>query len=134
MFQAWLAQLVRRLGMDAHRRRNARRRRQPGRAVLPLSSGGSSGAAGESGAARKEPPGKEPTPSAQLSADERAQRVVAAVRAIEDASERSIVELYFFEELTLHQIAERLGMPYWKTKETYRRAIRRLEAALGASL
>ena len=41
-----------------------------------------------------------------------------------------MVQLYFFEELTLHEISAKIGLTYEQTKERYRRGMRRLEQML----
>ena len=86
-FPGWLAQIVRNLAMDQHRRR---------RETSALDSAGEVAANG-------------PEPSAELAGQETARAVNAALRQL-DATTREIVVLRYFDNLASREIAARVGL------------------------
>ncbi|MBI3467782.1 MAG: sigma-70 family RNA polymerase sigma factor, partial [Planctomycetes bacterium] len=80
---------------------------------------------------RLEPAGAEPTPSANVRSEEQDQLVRAALDRIPDTTDRQIVQLRFFDGLSLRQIAERLKLGYDQVRERYHRGMQRLERELG---
>jgi RNA polymerase sigma factor (sigma-70 family) len=127
MFRAWLGKLVRRVGQNARRRRR-RQRRRPDRPMTSLDAT----APGQSANLRSavEPPAHEPSPSANLRADERIGLVLAALAALPEDEDREIVRLRFFEGLSLRDISQRLGLSYDIVRERYRISKQRLGRAL----
>ena len=69
-----------------------------------------------------------------MRADEESEIVRRAVADLSDPLERQVLELHFFEGLSLRQIAERLDLTYDRVREPYRRAMRRLENRLSGLL
>jgi RNA polymerase sigma factor (sigma-70 family) len=126
MFQDWLRQLVRHLAQDRLRQRHAQRRRPP-RGLRQLEA---TAPEGSSSAAGNDPPASGPTPSANVRSDEQAALIRKALEKIPDPTNRKIVELCFFEGLSLRQIAAQLGLSYDKVREGYHRSLRLLEREL----
>lgn len=127
MFRAWVLQIVRRLGMNNVRDRQAEHRRPPGRlerldAALPGSSTASWG--------HSQPETAEPSPSAHAEAAERAERVRAALNRLDDHEDRQIVHLRFVEGLSLRQIAARLSRNHEHVRQRFHAALRLLERDL----
>ncbi len=127
MFRAWLARIVARLGLNAARDRGARQRMPPGK-LLRLDGLGGSGA-GDS-ATGFDPSAAEPTPSAQVQADEQARSVHEALARLTDPLDRDIVRLRFFEGVSLRQVAEQLGCNHETVRQRYHAILRRLEREL----
>jgi RNA polymerase sigma-70 factor (ECF subfamily) len=117
MFRAWLARIVSRVGLNAVRDAAAAQRSPPG-GLLRLD--------GVDGAA----PAEEPTPSANVQAEERARLVGEALDRIADPLDRDMVRLRFFEGLSLRQVAERLGCNHETVRQRYHDLMRRLEGEL----
>ena len=130
-FRGWLAQIVRRQGMDANRDLH-RQRRSPAQKVLRLGVPGT-GISTTSGGSIQ-PLAREATPSSNVRAGERAERVRAALAALPDETNAAIVRMYFFERLNLTQIAERLGLPYMSVRDRYWKTMGRLRPILRDSL
>ena len=126
-FRAWIAQIVRRHGMDA-KRDLQRQRRSPAERILRLDVA-SPGISTTSGGA-VQPLAREGTPSANVRASERAERVRAALAGLPDETDAAIVRMYFFERLKLTQIAERLTLPYMHVRDRYWKTMGRLEGDL----
>jgi len=127
MFQEWVSQLVRHLARDKQRQQHAQRREPPGR----LCQLGPAAPEGSSSTAVNDPAAPGPTPSASVRADERAQLIRKAVERISDPTNRKIVELCFFDGLSLRQIAAQLGLSYDKVRQGYHRSLKFLERELG---
>ncbi len=129
-FRAWAGRIVHRLGLNQQRDQRAQRRRPADRKILPLADEGFRSSA-DGFAPGNCPPGDDPTASAILQADEEAQLVEAAIAAIPSDRDRNIIRLRFFEGMSLRRAALTLGLTYDAARESYDRALRRLEAALG---
>jgi RNA polymerase sigma factor (sigma-70 family) len=127
MFQNWLRELVRRLAQDRQRQRHAQRR-QPPEGVRRLPAAGPGGSSGSPG--RNDPAASGSTPSARVRADEQARLIRKALEKIPDPTNRKIVELCFFEGLSLRQIAGQLQLSYDKVRQGYHRSLRLLEREL----
>jgi RNA polymerase sigma factor (sigma-70 family) len=128
MFTDWLGQIVRHLAQDRQRQRHAQRRAPP-RPLRPLEAS----PLGDSSAdpAPNDPVARGPSPSAKVRADERASLIRQALEKIPDPTNRKIVELCFFDGLSLRQIAGQLGVSYDKVRQGYHRSLRLLERELG---
>jgi RNA polymerase sigma-70 factor (ECF subfamily) len=128
MFRAWIGRIVRHAGLDIRRQTNARRRGPVDGAVVPLSApGGESSLAGRGAL---QPPSSESTPSAKLGRKEELQRVLSVLDSMPDPGEREVVRLYFFEELSLAEIAERCSVSHSLVKRRYRAGMEWLQRAL----
>ena len=131
VFHDWVGQIVRHLGLNRERDRNAQRRRPPQKPVR-LAGGEPSESSSHGGGI--DPAAGTPTPSATIQADEQAQMVRAAIERIPDTTDRTIVRLRFFDCLSLRQIAERLNLSYDKVRDRYQASMRLLERELGGLL
>jgi RNA polymerase sigma factor (sigma-70 family) len=127
MFRAWVLQIVRRLGMNAVRDRQAEHRRPPGRLQrLDAAPAGDSTTAW----GRDLPHAADPSPSARVEADEQAERIRTALDRLDD-EDRQIVRLRFLEGMSLRQIATRLGRNHEHVRRRFHAALRLLERELG---
>jgi RNA polymerase sigma factor (sigma-70 family) len=124
MFCAWAGQIVRRLGINSLRDRNAQRRRPPER-VASLQEVGAG-----PGRRPADPPADDPTASALLRDAEQTELVRAALERAGDVP-GLVVRLHFFEGLTLREIASRLDLTYDQVRERFQMGLRRLERELG---
>ena len=61
---------------------------------------------------------------------ERSLLVQRALENIPDEADREIIRLFFFEQLSLSQIAQRLDWSYDRVRERYRQGMRQLERLL----
>jgi RNA polymerase sigma factor (sigma-70 family) len=126
-FRAWVNRMVERLGKNAVRHRTAQHRKPPGklqRLDAPPPDTQDSGA-------KLDPATRQPTPSALVVADEQARRVRAALAKIADEADREILQLRFFDGLSLRQIAERMQWNHEKVRLRYHAALRLLEREIG---
>jgi RNA polymerase sigma factor (sigma-70 family) len=127
MFQAWLARIVRRLGLNARRDRTAAQRRPTGkRRRLHADKSGESTTQGSS----LDPAASEPTASANAQAEEQAEMIRRALATIPDATDREILRLRFFEGLSLRQVAERVQVNHETVRQRYHAVLRRLQRDL----
>ena len=123
MFRAWIGQIVRRLGVKAQRARTTKRRSPP-KKILRL--GPSSDGRGTTTSGGLDPAAPGPSPSAYARSDELESKIRAALEEEPDRTAATIVELRFFQEMRISEIAERLGMGYDKVRDCYRAAMQRL--------
>ena len=126
MFRAWLARIVSRLGLNAARDRAARGRVPPGK-LFRLNGVGVSG----DSAMMPDPSTGQPTPSAQVQADEQSRKVREALNRIDDPLDRDIIRLRFFEGMSLREAAEQLGCNHETVRQRYHAALGRLQRDLG---
>jgi len=126
MFRAWILQIVRRIGLDARKARD-RQRRIPPKKLRRLDASGVSTGSGADGAGE---PGESRTPSEYAQVDESMERVLAALDAVSDQTDSTILQLYYSEGFTLRQIADQTGLPYDKVKERYWTTMRLLQGML----
>jgi RNA polymerase sigma-70 factor (ECF subfamily) len=124
--RAWLAQIVRRLALNAQRAGNAQKRRDPDRAQLRIRAAGSADASN----AGVDPPAPIPTASAELRKDEELAAVRAALERIADSTSREVLSLCFFDGLSFREIAERLGISFHQVRERYHASMKTLERDL----
>jgi RNA polymerase sigma factor (sigma-70 family) len=129
MFLDWVKQLVGHLGLDRQRAHHAQRR-EPSQRLLRLDAGQGSEASSTGGI---DPAAGGPTPSANAGLEEQAQRIRAALEKLPQATDREIMQLCFFEGLSLRQIAERLQLSYDKVRERYHCSLKALQRELGDS-
>ncbi len=125
LFRAWLARIVSRLGLNAVRDQGTKERTPPGK-LLRLDGVPTSGGSAEV----IDPSAAEPTPSAQVSAEEQARRVREALDRLADPLDRDVVRLRFFEGMSLRQAAEQLGCNHETARLRYHAALRRLQRDL----
>jgi RNA polymerase sigma factor (sigma-70 family) len=128
MFQAWVSRIVISLGLNSVRARQARGRRPTGKLMRldsppPAQSDASEG--------RLELPADIPSPSANARTNERDRLIEEALRRCLTPDQRKIIQLVFFEGLTLGEVAKRLDLTYDQVRERHRTAIHRLERELG---
>ena len=101
MFRAWIGQIVRRLGMDAKRDHDRKRRRPEQKLLrLDIASPGISTTSGGS----IQPFAREESPSFYAREGERAEQVRSALESLPDETDASIVRMYFFDKLKLTEI------------------------------
>jgi RNA polymerase sigma factor (sigma-70 family) len=129
MFWEWASQIVRRLALDRHRRRNAECRKPP-RALLRLAPANRNGTSKGNGWI--DPAARGPEPAANVRAGEEARLVQEALEKISDDKDRKIVRLAFFEEMSFRQIAGQLNVTYDRVQTGYHRGLRQLERDLGS--
>jgi len=130
-FRTWLVQIVRRIVFDRWRATNTQRRKAPGAHMQSIDGPIGSGAADSSaGASSRVPPAPGPSPSAGLREEERSALVQQALAHVEDPEDREIIRLYFFEQMSLADIAQHLGQTYDRVRGQYRRGIRQLKKYL----
>jgi RNA polymerase sigma factor (sigma-70 family) len=131
LFRAWVGQIVRRVGLNAQRHQQTQRRR-PAQGIVRLGTPGTGDSTNE--ACNPEPPDREPTPSTNVRTDEQTRLIQTALEKIPDENGRAILRLRFFDDLSLRQIAERLGLSYDQVRARYQVALQRLERELGPLL
>jgi RNA polymerase sigma factor (sigma-70 family) len=89
------------------------------------------GRASDHGEGRRiDPVASDPTPGRCAQRREEAALVWGAIENIPDKTDRLIVVLRFFEELSLQQISRRIGLKYDTVRERYRASMRLLESKL----
>ncbi|HVC92133.1 MAG TPA: sigma-70 family RNA polymerase sigma factor [Pirellulales bacterium] len=127
MLHDWLEKLVRRLATNRREARHAAKRR-PERPVFSF--GAPAGTDSRPKHLGLEPAEGGPTPSAIACAAEVDARVRAALAAVPDPTDRQIIELCFFEAMSLRAVAGRLDLTYDKVRERYHAGLRFLEREL----
>ncbi|HVC93781.1 MAG TPA: sigma-70 family RNA polymerase sigma factor [Pirellulales bacterium] len=131
MLHDWLEQLVRRLAANRRLARHAVKRR-PERPVSFL--GLAAGTDSRQPVVGLEPAESGPTPSALACAAEVNVRVRAALAALPNSTDRQVLELCFFDCMSLRAVAERLDLSYDKVRERYHAGLCLLERELGPLL
>jgi len=132
-FRTWLVQIVRRIVFNRWRAMNTQRRKVPGVRMQSIDRPtGSLAADSSAGASSRGPPAPGPSPSAGLREEERSALVQQALAQVEDPEDREIIRLYFFEQVSLPDIARHLGRTYDRVRAQYRRGMRQLEKYLQA--
>jgi RNA polymerase sigma factor (sigma-70 family) len=130
-FHEWVGQIVGRVAANRREARHAQRR-MPKQEPVPLDAVALSGASSQG--AGIDPAGSGPTPSAIAAGHEQDHLVRQAILKIPNETDREIVRFYFFEGLSLRQIAERLGLSYDKVRERHHASLGFLERELGGLL
>jgi RNA polymerase sigma-70 factor, ECF subfamily len=126
MFQAWVEELVRNVGLNAARERRAHVR-QPRGKIIRL---GDSPAEGGEPAGHLDLAASGPSPSSLAAAGERDALIRQALSRLGDERDREIVRLRFVEGLSLRQVAERLGTNHETVRQRYHAALSFLEREL----
>lgn len=124
VFRAWMAQILRRLGVDAQRARNRKRRSPPGK-ILSLGRS-RAGATTVSAGAGIDPPGPQHRPSAFVRARELDERIRESLEGMADPRDAAIVRMHVFDGLPLSRISEELGLGYDLVRDHYWAAMARL--------
>ena len=133
MFQSWIGQIVRRLGINAERdRKRLRRSPGPDKKLIPLGAPMPGQSTSDGGVV--DPLARELTPSAYARCDERAEKIHAVLDALDDEVGAEVVRLRFFEGFSLQEISVRLDMTYDRVRDRYRSAMRKLEKHLDGDL
>jgi RNA polymerase sigma factor (sigma-70 family) len=120
---AWLAQIVRHVGIDARRAARAQRR-SPTTPVASLDAGATPSSPA------LQTPGDEATPSAHARSHEASNLIAAALARLDDEASRQIAQLVFIEGLSLRQVAVRLGLTYDQVRHRYHKLLTQLEGEL----
>lgn len=121
---AWLARIVRRVGID--RRRAARaRRRAPAAGVQSLDAP----RPGESSVGLM-PAAADPTPSSAVRSQEAGQLIRAALARLDDPTDQQLIESVFLGGQSLRQTAETIGLTYDQIRLRYHKLLARLEQDL----
>lgn len=127
MFRAWLTQIVRRLGMNAVRDRQAAYRNPPGRlARLDASPIGDATASWR----QQHPESSDPSPSQQAEVKDQIERIRKALAGLDNEEDRQIVQMRFLDGLSLRQIARSLGHNHEYVRQRFHAALRTLEREL----
>ena len=79
------------------------------------------------------PVARDPRPSANLRTEEQERLVQEALSRFPNPQVRSIVELRFFQDLSLREIAHRLQLTYEQVRDRYQQGMRWLKRELGES-
>jgi RNA polymerase sigma factor (sigma-70 family) len=77
-----------------------------------------------------DPPGREPTGSANVRTDERVRLIQEVIDTLPDPTNREILRRRFFEEQTLEVIAKDLGLSYDIVRERCRKSMKQIESRL----
>jgi RNA polymerase sigma factor (sigma-70 family) len=121
LFRTWLAQVVRRVGLNKRRDGRAKKRRPP----QPLLSWSADDSVNPG------PTDPQPSPSANARLDERDRLVLQALADLPDEIDRTLVRLRFFDGLSLREITDRVGLTYDQVRLRYQQALRQLGSRLG---
>jgi RNA polymerase sigma factor (sigma-70 family) len=121
LFRAWVRTVARTVKLNSTRRRGLR---QPVVSLRSPDPGESTDGGGS------DPPGREPTGSANVRAEERAALIQEAIDTLPDLTDREILRRRFFEEQRLDVIATDLGLSYDQVRERSRKSMRRLQGPL----
>ncbi len=116
MFRAWIGQIVRRLGMDS-RRDQGRRRRKPEGKLLRLDQPRSGESTGGGGGL--DVPADVGSPSTIARGNELARRIDGILKGLSDETDAAIVRTYFYDGLTIVDIAKRLDLPYRQVRDRF---------------
>jgi RNA polymerase sigma factor (sigma-70 family) len=127
LFRGWVGQTMQRLGLNARRDRKTRRR-APSQPIVRLDAPKPGTSADKDGL---DLAGREPTPSGDLRTAEQARLVQAALAKVPDEADRTLLQLRFFEGLSLREAARRVGISYDKARDRFRVCMRHLEEELG---
>ena len=126
MFMAWIIRIVHRVGLNAVRDRQAKRR-APTQTIVSLDPAGASESSFDH---PMEPAANESSPSVNLARAEQRQIIQHVLESSLNDEDRTIVRLRFFDCLSLRQISERLQVSYDRVRERYAASMRKLEREL----
>lgn len=118
LFRSWLTRTLKRTYSNSQRYANTGRRKAPG--LRSLSAGD------DDDASPREPAAEEPQPSTVVRLSEARRQVREALTRLSDATDREIIRLCFFDELSLKQTAERLTLPYHEVRQRYHQSLKLL--------
>ena len=127
LFRAWIAQIVRRVGLNAKRDRYAHRRSGK-KKVLRLAPRG--GGETSTPAGKMEPPAVGPSPSSNVRMDERMLQIEEALKKLPRQSDAQIVRMHFFEGMALPEVAKKLDLKYNYVRDRFRVTMQRLQQDL----
>ena len=130
MFQSWIAMLVRRLGINAARDRN-RKRRRPGEGKKHVPIGTVEPDSPRGKGKPVDPLSTDPTPSAYAINGEARHRVRDALNRLDDQVGAEIVRRRFYEGEKIREIARDLSLDYDQAYTRYRKALKDLGEDLG---
>ncbi len=120
-FRAWVRMVAHTVKVNGVRRRGPRQ---------PVVSFQSPGPGDSTERPENDPPGREPTGSANVRAEERARLIQEAIDTLPDPKNREILRRRFFEEQTLDVIATDLGLTYDQVRYRCDQSMKRLEKLL----
>lgn len=122
LFCGWIRQVVHSVRIN-----QGRVRQRPDGKQVPLKGPGD-GSTNQGGAV--DPTASEPTPSANVRADEQTRLILEALNKLPDPINREIIRLRFFEGRSLRQVAEQLQMTYDVVRERFKMTKKRLQREL----
>lgn len=125
----WLRQTARSVIVNLCESRAAQRRNPPAPLVRVDSPSNGSSSSGPS-ANHHTLVANDDTPSEIAIAEEEARRIEAAINALSDPIDRDIIRSRFFAEVSLAQLAERIGIDYDEARQRFHRAMVELEKQL----
>lgn len=111
MFRAWIGRIVRTKGLNAQDRQRGRRN-HTARVAARL------------------PVPRTLTPAETARSREMGRQVREALMTVADETDLRIIELRFFDGMTLPQISHRIGVDFKEVRRRYRLALRRLQRRL----
>jgi RNA polymerase sigma factor (sigma-70 family) len=129
MFHGWVGQIVSRLGLNHRRDQNALKRSPEGGAIVSIEGDGARRTKDDSSIHLT---GSGTTPSGVVCRNEAMKAVHDALERVGDSVDRTIVQLRFFEGVSLKEIAARLKLDYNSVRERYALLLVRLESILGS--
>ncbi len=125
-FRTWLVQIARNISYDRKKAKERQKRKAPGGRAISLDASPASSSS-DSPVFMEKLASDRPTPSAGLRETEELLQLQRALEEVLDGTDREIVRLNFFEQVSLPRIAEKLGWSFDRVRDHYRRSIRRLE-------
>ncbi len=126
MFYKWIEQLVRRLAINRQAAHRAARRAHEG----PMTRLNQTADHLCDPVTAQEPADDAPSPSSIAGSEELDRMVQSAVDEIPNPTDRQILQLCFFESLSLRAVAERLDLSYDVVRSRYHAGLRFLERQL----
>lgn len=118
LLRSWLTRTLKRTYSNGQRYANAGRRKAPGLCSLNERDTDDAGPV--------EPADDEPQPSTVVRLSEAQRQVGEALARLSDATDREIIRLCFFDDLSLKQAAERLALPYHEVRQRYHESLKLL--------
>jgi RNA polymerase sigma factor (sigma-70 family) len=127
-FRAWTFQILQRLGMNERRYHSTQRRKPEGK-LVPLAPQSNDSSAPPNGV---DPMADQSTPSSHVRAEEEVDRLRQALKKMGE-EDRTIMQMRFFEGLSLREIARRLDLSADHVRTRYYQTLRLLERELGGT-
>jgi RNA polymerase sigma factor (sigma-70 family) len=122
---AWLAQILRRVGIDTRRAARAQRR-SPETPLVSIDGG-----TPDSSTGGIQVRGSDPTPSAVASAQETEIKVASALARLDDPVSQTLAHKVFVERRSLRDCAAELNLTYDQVRHRYHKILSQLEQELG---